>query len=97
MLTDTQFEKLIEALIINQSDRERLIRMETMLEVIAKNENQCRTDMVCRVESTRSSAAKAHERIDSEERSRIRLVSTFAGVVGFSAIVILILKLTGHI
>lgn len=96
MLTEPQFEKLIEAIIINQSDRERLIRMETMLEMISKNETQCRTDMVCRIESAKSAVLKAHERIDNEERARLRVVSIFSGIIGFSALVIFILKLTGH-
>lgn len=97
MLTEQQFQKMIEVIGMNQQDRERLIRMETMMLSVVQNEGQCKTDTACKIESIRVAANKAHERIDMEERARIRIVSIFGGVVGFGSVILLILRLTGHI
>lgn len=97
MLSDTQFEQLIEKISLNRDDRERLVRIETMVQLGLDGENKCRSDMLLRVEDARKSSAKAHERIDIEERARTVMVGGFAAILAIITITGFILKLTGHI
>lgn len=95
MLTETQFEALLEKISWNQQDRERMVRMETKLDMIADSEARCRADMLARIATADSSSRKAHERIDTERGSRLVMVGACGAFAGIVAVVTWILKLTG--
>ena len=97
MLSDVQFETLMEKLSINQQDRERLIRIETIVQMSLESETKSRVDTALKVQEVRASASKAHDRIDCEVKARF----IFTGILASIAIVVTvtgaILKLTGHL
>lgn len=64
MLTEMQFEsfleKMVEKISWNQQDRERMVRMETKLDMISENESKCKIDMITRIAEAKTLAEKSN-------------------------------------
>lgn len=97
MLTDTQFESLLERISINQQDRERLIRIETIVTMNRENSEKCKLDLNSRIVIAQASAEKAHSRIDEEGKRSQRFAGGIASLAICIVIVEIILKLTGKL
>jgi hypothetical protein len=97
MISDEQFEKLLEKISINQTDRERLIRIETIVSLNRDSSEKCKIDVASKMEALRMTANKAHERIDDEQKARFIFTGILLAIASVGSITAIILKLTGKL
>lgn len=97
MLSDQQFESLLERISINQQDRDRLIRIETIVTLNQGNSANCKADVAAKIATIHAATTKAHERIDEVEKGRYRLAGAVAAIAVAFVAIEMVLKLTNKI
>jgi len=76
---------------------DRLIRIETLIETGNKSLDEYKTNMAVSYARTDAKADKAHSRIDALAADQTRMFGIGAGILCVTAVVAMILKLTGKI
>lgn len=95
MLTEAQFESLLERISINQQDRERLVRIETIVTMNRTSSEACKADVAAKLSVVTAAAEKAHTRIDEQERKQQRAYGILVAIGGVILAVEFILRLVG--
>jgi hypothetical protein len=97
MLSDEQFQKLLENISMNEEDRKCLVRIETIVSMNRESSDKCKLDVAEKIATVKAAATKAHERIDEEQRARFIFTGILCSIAGIATITGIVLKLTGKI
>lgn len=94
---DSYFAQFIKEMKHRMDDHDILVQIATTLELMRKSYEQDKIQMAVNVAEVKNMATSAHERIDQEIKFRWMVFGGGTALAGMTAIITLLLKVTGKI